>query len=102
MGLRPHQGLAFQSALAVPEAVQKDTTLVDITKAGLDAAETVAQTALVAGAWLASRLADTLNIEIIELRTSLRTIVNSGAFNIRVKGIKTRKRSRQLDNSSPL
>ena len=59
----------------------------DIAKAGLDAAEAVAQTALAAAAWLADRLADTLNIELIELRASLRTVVNGGAFTIRVKGI---------------
>lgn len=79
--------IAFQTALSVLDAVQKDTTLVDIAKAGLDAAEAVAQTALAAAAWLADRLADTLNIELIELNASLRTVANGGAFTIRVKGI---------------
>ncbi len=79
--------IAFQTALSVLDAVQKDTTLVDIANAGLDAAEAVAQTALAAAAWLADRLADTLNIGLIELRASLRSVANGGAFMIRVKGI---------------
>jgi hypothetical protein len=79
--------VAFHSALLILDAVQKDTTLVDIAKAGLDAAEKVAQTALVASAWLAERLQDTLNIELVELKGSLRAISGGGAFTIRVKGI---------------
>ena len=79
--------VAFHSALVILDAAQKDTTLVDIAKAGLDAVEKVAQTALIAGAWLAERLGDTLNIELVELKGSLRAISGGGAFTIRVKGI---------------
>jgi hypothetical protein len=79
--------VAFHGALIILDAVQKDTTLVDIAKAGLDAVEKVAQTALIAGAWLAERLGDTLNIELVELKGSLRAISGGGAFTIRIKGI---------------
>ena len=67
--------------------MQKDTTLVDIAKAGLSAAEDVAQAALAAGAWLAKRSQDTLDVEIVELSGSLRTIVGGGAFTIHVRGV---------------
>ena len=66
--------------------MQKDRTLVDIAKAGLSAAEDVAQAALAAGAWLAKRSQDTLDVEIVELSGSLRTIVGGGAFTIHVRG----------------
>ncbi|KAJ7714862.1 hypothetical protein B0H16DRAFT_1806690 [Mycena metata] len=79
--------IAFQSALKKLDKVQKDTTLVAMAKAGLDAANAVAQTALAAGAWLASQLASTLNIELIELTASLRAITDGGEFTIHVKGV---------------
>lgn len=55
----------------------------DIAEAALDAAEAVAQAALVAGVWLADRLADMLNIETVELTASLRDITDGGPFTIR-------------------
>lgn len=78
--------IAFQTALAALDFAQKNTTWVDIAKAGLDAAKAVAAAVLAAGKWLAQRLADTLNIELVELTGSLKTITKGGPFTIRVKG----------------
>jgi hypothetical protein len=81
--------IAFQTALAALEFAKKDTTLIDVAKAGLDAAETVAQAALKAASWLAEKLCTTLDIQLIELTASLKTICKgeTGGFTIRVKGI---------------
>jgi hypothetical protein len=82
------EAVAFNAALAVLDAVKKDTTLVDIAKGALDAAKAVAETALAAGAWLADRLCDTLNIQLVELSGSLKAITSGkGSLTIRVKGI---------------
>jgi hypothetical protein len=82
------EAVAFNTALAVLDVVKKDTTLIDIAKAALDVAESIAQTALAAGAWLADRLCDTLNIQLVEISGSLKAITSgTGQLTIRVKGI---------------
>ncbi|GFP57671.1 hypothetical protein TASIC1_0009000800 [Trichoderma asperellum] len=78
--------LAFQTALEALEFAKKDTTWVTLAKGALDTAEAVAQAALAAAAWLAQRLCDTLNIERVELTSSLRKIAQGGAFTIRIAG----------------
>ncbi|RSL71338.1 hypothetical protein CEP51_012060 [Fusarium floridanum] len=79
--------MAFQTALAALEFAKNDTTWVKIAQGALDAAEAVAQAALAAAAWLAQRLCDTLNIEKVELRSSLRKLARGGEFTIRVVGV---------------
>lgn len=79
--------IAFQTALAALDFAQKNTTWVDLAKGALDAAEAVAQAVLTAAKWLAERLCDTLNIELVELTGSLKTITEGNPFKIRVKGV---------------
>lgn len=81
--------IAFQTALAALEFARKDTTLIDVAKAGLDAAEAVAQAAVKAASWLADKLCSTLDIQLIELSASLRGICTGqkGGFTIKVKGV---------------
>ncbi|KAK5652026.1 hypothetical protein OQA88_10929 [Cercophora sp. LCS_1] len=79
--------IAFQTALAALDFAQKNTTWVDLAKGALDAAEAVAQAALAAAKWLAERLCDTLNIELVEITGSLKTITEGKPFTIRVKGV---------------
>jgi hypothetical protein len=79
--------LVFQMTLNVLEVAKTDTTVVNIAKAALTAAEAVAQAALKAASWLADRLTSTLDVQYVELNASLRSLTKGGAMTIRVSGV---------------
>lgn len=80
--------VAFDGAMIILDAVQKDTTLVDIAQAALDVAEKAEELAFAAAKWLTDKIATSLNIESIELVGTLRgSGGNQPGFTIMVKGV---------------